>query len=247
VWRATNPAYGFRITEEAIERERAAMSDPGFARERLSIWPPDLTQGFRVIPEQDWTAALDTLSRIHGPRAFGISAAWDRGSASIGVAGKRSDDLRHVELVDTRPGTGWVVQRAVQLDRKWKPCAWVVDPGSPAGSLILPLKEAGIEVLEVNLGDVARAYGLIYDGLSGKPYQDEDGRLVNPRNVRQIGQPELTAAVAGATNRTVGDGHAWDLRGATVDITSLDSITKALLGFEMKGNVPTMEPMVAWR
>lgn len=247
MWRATNPAYEMRITEEAIQRERAAMSDAGFARERLSIWPPDLTKGFRVIPETDWTAALDEQSRIHGTRAFGISAAWDRTSASIGVAGKRTDGLKHVELVDSRPGTGWVVDRAIRLNQKWKPCAWVVDPGSPAGSLILPLREAGIQVLEVNLGDVARAYGLIYDGISGKPYQNDDDEDVDPRNVRHIGQAELTSAVAGATNRTVGDGHAWDLRGAAVDITSLDSVTKALLGFEMKGSTPSTEPMVAWR
>ena len=246
LWRASNPAYGYRITEEAIERERGAMSDPGFARERLSIWPPDLTTGFRVIPEGDWQAAFDPKSQIHGGRAFGISASWDRGTASIGAAGKRKDGLLHVELVDARPGTGWVVDRMVRLKEKWRPCAVVVDPGGPAGSLIPQLEAAGVEVTTVGLGDVARAYGLMFDGVSGRPYEDDAGELVNPRNVRHIGQPELTAAVAGATNRTVGDGHAWDLKGATVNLTPLVCTTNALWGFALKGHQRAARPRAVY-
>jgi phage terminase large subunit-like protein len=246
LWKASNPAYGFRIAEEAIDRERAAMSDAGFARERLSIWPPDLTFGFRVIPEQDWKDALDPKSEIKGSIAFGLSAAWDRKTASIGAAGNRRDGFKHVELIDTRPGTGWVVERAVQLRDRWRPCAFVVDPGSPAGSLIPALEDAGIEVTAMSLSDAARAYGLMYDGISGQPYE-EAGQMVNPRNVRHLGQPQLDAAVAGATNRTVGDGKAWDLRNATVDITSLDAVTKALYGHALKGAVKTVVPLVEWR
>jgi len=229
LWATTNPAYGHRITEETIERERAAMSPAGFARERLGIWPPDLSQGYQVIPVEDWEAALDGRSMIDGPRAFALDASWDRGQASIGGAGRRSDGRLHVELVDARPGTGWVVERLAQLARKWSPCAVVVDPGGPAGSLIPEIEAAGIEVHTVGATDVARAYGKFYDAVSGV---DPGGRVL-----RHIGQPELTTAIAGATRRSIGDGFAWDRRNATVNITPLVAVTNALYGFAQTAHI----------
>jgi hypothetical protein len=51
------------------------------------------------------------------------------------------------------------------------------------------------------------------------------------RNLRHLGQPELTAAVAGAGKRSIGDASAWDRRNAAVDITPLVAATNALWGY----------------
>src|ERR1700749_3842580 len=57
LWARTNPSEvhagsGHGVSVETMARERAAMSDAGFARERLCIWPPDLTEGFGVITKE---------------------------------------------------------------------------------------------------------------------------------------------------------------------------------------------------
>jgi hypothetical protein len=57
-----NPAAPHRISLEAMARERAAMGDVGYARERLGIWPPDLSAGFTVISKEQWAAIMDPHS-----------------------------------------------------------------------------------------------------------------------------------------------------------------------------------------
>jgi len=50
------------------------------------------------------------------------------------------------------------------------------------------------------------------------------------RDVHHIGQPELTAAVAGAVKRDVGGSWAWARRDIAVDVTPLASVSLALFG-----------------
>lgn len=238
LWAATNPARATgRITDETIERERAAMSDAGFARERLSVWPPDLSAGFAVIPEDDWRAALDEQSRIVGDKAFAAAVSLDRKTSAIAACGRREDGRLHVEVtsqstphgveLDNRPGTGWVVPRLKELADRHKPVAVVIDEFGPTGSLIAPAEELGLDITRIKTGDVGRAFGMFFDGVSG---EDRSGR-----NVRHIGQPELTSAVAGAVTRMIGDAKAWDRRSASVDITPLVAATNALWGYVTRG------------
>lgn len=57
-----NPAAPHRISPEAMARERMAMGEVGYARERLGIWPPDLSAGFTVISKDQWEALADPYS-----------------------------------------------------------------------------------------------------------------------------------------------------------------------------------------
>lgn len=238
LWAAANPALGIRITEETIERERRSMSPVDFARERLGIWPADLTEGFGVIGEQAWRDACDPTSQLDGAPAFAVDVAPDRSRATIAAAGRRADGLTHVEVIEPRAGTGWVIPRLVQLRDRWKPCAIVVDPGSPAGSLIADAEAAGLDLVRTGARDVAQAYGMFVDGLCDA---DEAARVV-----RHLGQPELDAAVAGAVRRPVGDGHAWDRRHATVDLTPLVAATNAMWGYAVHGHVQAPTPWVMY-
>jgi len=138
-----------------------------------------------------------------------------------------------------------VVERAKQLAGKWKPCAFVIDPVSPAGSIIPDLEAAGIEVTKVGTTDAARAFGGFVDSVCGQPYVDEDtGKTVNPRDFRHIGQAELTSAVAGGTKRPVGDGFAWDLKAGTSP--HIVAVTNARYGYALKGHIKTPTPWVAY-
>jgi hypothetical protein len=50
---------------------------------------------------------------------------------AIAVAGTRLDGLGDAEVVDHRPGIGWVVWRLLELADKWSPCAIVVNDTGP--------------------------------------------------------------------------------------------------------------------
>ena len=167
--------------------------------------------------------------------------------ASIGLAQKRYDGKRHVELVKQGTGTFWVVADLVELARKTNACAIVIDPGSPTGSILADLEtaltEAGMDttlIVKMTSRDVAAAFGMIYDAATGA---DEEAR-----NVVHIGQTELTLEIGGAGKRPVGtDGHTWDQRNAAIGITGIISVTHALLGLAQRGNEPEfMMPMMGY-
>jgi hypothetical protein len=237
-WYAALPSLrSGRVREEnVVAMRRILPTDQGFAREILGIWPPDLSAGFAVISAQAWQDARDPASQLDGTPAFAVDVAPDRSRASIGVAGRREDGLTHVEVVESRPGTGWVVPRLVQLRDRWKPCAIVFDPGSPGGSLIADAEAAGLELVRTGTRDVAQAYGMFVDGVCDA---DEAARVV-----RHLGQAELDAAVSGAARRSIGDGHAWDRRGTTTDLTPLVAATNAMWGYAVHGHTTTATPWV---
>lgn len=59
-WRGANPAFDIRIPEEFIEREREALSDEDFARERLNIWGASKPRS--VINLKHWEVLKDSKS-----------------------------------------------------------------------------------------------------------------------------------------------------------------------------------------
>lgn len=217
VWSESNPGLGFeRITEEAIERERTALSDDTFARERISIWA---RRGHTTVVSMDvWTQLADPDSQAQDPVAFAIDVTPDRASASIAMAGMRLDGLHHVEVVDNRRGTGWVAERMAELVERWHPIDVVLDASGPAGSLIAPLAEKGIEPAVISAKEMAQACGDIYDA-------------VRDRTLRHIGQPKLTVALEAARKRPLGDAWAWHRKDATTDISPLVAVTLARFGF----------------
>ena len=259
-WKRTNPAFGARISMAAIERERASFSDVGFARERLCVWPPDLSAGYTVISAEQWDRLKDEWSgkslteilshgapatvahqrQLVGPPALAISVSprvAGQARAAIGLAQERADGKVHIELIKSGPGTAWVIPDLVTLRDKLDPCAIVIDPGSPAGSLTAEAEAAGLDVTPMTARDVAAAFGMIYDAANAADQEEP--------SVVHIGQPEVAAAVAGAGKRPVGDGHAWDRRNANTDISPIDCLTQALWGLR-QAPPPTVMPWVAY-
>lgn len=247
-----NPAAPERISVAAMRRERASMGDIGYARERLGIWPPDLTAGYTVITKAQWDLLVDATSGSDGDLVGRPAIAVDvsprnagQVRAAIGLAQRRRNGAAHLELIKTGSGTAWLVPDLVQLARSANVCAVVIDPGSPAGSILPDLEAAflaaGLSLsLIVKMGsrDVAQAFGMIYDAAASATRED--------RAVTHLGQPELDMAVGGAVKRPVGDGHAWDRRNAAVDLTGLVSVTHACWGLATKGHEVEAVPMVVW-
>jgi hypothetical protein len=217
-YEVANPALGYRITMQFLRRERLALGDEEFAREHLGIGGAAKVPA--VIDAKTWARLADAKSEMTDPVAFAVEVSWDRTHTSISAAGHRKDGRAHLELVDRRPGTSWAVDRLVELDKRWKPKAIVVDPGSPAGALITGLQEAGIEPLLVTGREFAQACGWVYD--CAQPKEDL---------IRHRGQSELAAAVDTARKRPLGDLWAWDRRAVSeVDVSPLVAATLALFG-----------------
>jgi hypothetical protein len=166
------------------------------------------------------------------PVSFAADVTPERSHAAIGVAGRRSDGKLHGEVVDHRRGTGWVVPRLLELQGKWNPCAVVVDPTGPAGSLIAPLAAAGVDVVKLQAREMAQACGQVYDAAS----QDD---------FRYLPHPALDAAVAGARKRPLGDGAwAWARKGLSVDICPLVAVTEAAWGHATRAHLHTRGPSI---
>jgi len=223
LWRVTNPGCPKRITLDYIARERAALSDDAFARERLGIgvYPTDLSEAWQVISREAWLAALDDRSVPEDPVAVAVDAMPGGANAAVAVAGLRADGLTHVEVTDHRPGTAWVVARVAELVAKHEPCAVVVDSSGQAGHLITDLEAAGVAVVSPTAREAAQACGHFFQQVT------DEGSL------RHRGDPPLMKAVAGASSRPLSDAWAWDRRSQVTDICPLVAVTLAAWGHRL--------------
>ncbi|MGP3684146.1 terminase [Streptomyces sp. IBSNAI002] len=231
-WARANPAFGIRISEEHVARERLSMSSEVFGRERLGVgdYPSDRADTWSVIGQDAWRALADAESKPSDPVAFAIDMTPERSHAAIAVAGTTGAGV-HVEVVDHRPGVGWIVERAVDLQERWNPCAWVVDAGGPAGALIPDLERAGLTVTVPRVREVAQACGQFYDA-------------VTEQTLSHLDQAPLAAALAGARKRDLGEAWAWARRGVSVDISPLVASTLAAWG--LRTRVDEVEEPEPW-
>lgn len=221
-WAAALPALGQgRSTEEAVERLRRSLDEFDFAREVLGLWPKriDLLRGWTVIAEEPWRARGGLESeRPTESVMFGLDASWPAAEmGAITVAGRLGEEVT-VQVVEHRAGTGWMVRRAIELDKTHPDAVFVLDPKGPAGHLLPELEEAGLEVIQPDAGDIARAFGRFLAEVLG----DEP-------SLRHYDQKELNDAVRSAVKRKLGDGFAWARQG-DADICTLTAATVALIG-----------------
>jgi hypothetical protein len=218
-WAQANPGLAIRMKHEHVAREQRSMDPRSFGVERLGAgdWP-DTSKNGGVIPLSVWQALADSQSHAVDPVCFAIDMPPDRSVVTIAAAGRRPDGLRHVEIVDRLPAHA-VVDRLVELTRRHKHVGLVVDPKSPAGSLISDLNQRlNFEVTEVTANEHAQACGMLYDAATAEE-----------PTLRHLGTPELEAAIKGALKRTLGDAWAW-ARKAGTDVSPLVAATLANWG-----------------
>lgn len=225
-----NPGLGIRITTDFIEEVEKPLGGRLFAVQRLGVgsWPRTDGLDAVVIAPEDWRARMDVESTAKAPVVFNFDVVPDRSSAAIGVAGWRADKRAHVEVVEHKRGTGWVVDRMVDLVRDHKPTAVVCDGSGPASSLLSDLLKAlkDAELLQtlhegeltlVNAREHAQACGMLYDAV------DQD-------TLRHLGTPELGVAIKGAVKRDLAEAWAWSRKNSSIDISPLVAITLAHWG-----------------
>lgn len=229
-WWACMPALGHTVTEDAVRAEFASMELAEFRRAYLNQWLDETPAEWLVIGQQAWTGLADPSSQIADRPAFCVATTADRTWSAIGAAGCRSDGLSHVEVIEHRRGTHWVIPRLAELAGRWSPCATVIAPSGPAGSLITEAEAAGLEILKQSVREVAHGCASLYDATGANPKVDL------PPWLRHLGQPNLNAAVAGAAKRDLGDAWLWSLKSSLVDPSPLIAVTGALWGHAARGH-----------
>jgi phage terminase large subunit-like protein len=219
-WAKANPAYGARISKDAIEAERSAMSDQQFAMERLGMWSADSST--RVIDEASWSQAADAASMAIERIVLAIDVPPDRSTASVALAGRRADGRWHVELDEQRKGIDWVVQWVKDRAAKNRLHGLVLDEMS---GLVERRRDRNYLIgtdLVVTLAaaegrDMAIACAKYFDG-------------VMDHTVYHTDQPQVNLALSVARKRPLAGGWAWNRKDAASDISPVVAETLALWG-----------------
>lgn len=146
IWRETNPALGYRLTEEFTEEELKSLSPLGFVRERLGWWAKTAevkTEEFAINAEQ-WNKCKSEEPRPEGKTAYGVKFTPDGAEvilagAVIPTTGKARISLLAVE--PTGAGLSWL---ASWLNERYKQASCVVIDGkNGADVLIEKLRPSG--------------------------------------------------------------------------------------------------------
>lgn len=224
VWAASNPAYGIRLAAETVEREHNSMSRVDFARERLGVWPRQ-SLGGGAIDLGHWATLADPESKRSGAVAVGVDVAPDRSYSAVSLYGVREDGVGHLQLVDYRPGTEWVVERMLELKGALDVLGFALGRGTYA-SLLPELKAARLRLPKTTektrRGDVVPCAGPESTSAVGQMLD-----AVKQATFRHRPMRELDASVAGARIRETGDVVAWSRKDAAADATPLSSATYA--------------------
>lgn len=222
VWQAAIPALGHTISEEVVRQARLTMTENDFRRSWLNQWTKT---DERVIPQ----TLLDACKQPTGPDGqlvFAADISLDRGVASI-VAG---DEHGRLELVDSREGTGWLLDRLATLHQKYGGRV-VLDGYGPAGLLVDDLERLRIPVLKYTTRDCCYAANAFYDALLAGTVQ------IRPHD-------KIDDSCAAARKKTVGSSWLWSRSDPAADLTPLHALTLAYHAGKHRQEPPKPRPMV---
>jgi hypothetical protein len=219
-WARIMPALGRRVTAETVRSMRQSMPPEEFGREFMVWWDdPANVENSELL--ESWRDCEDVESAPTTRPVLAIDVAPKSRSAAIVACMYRPDGRPHLEVVAHAPGADWVVARAVDLKARHRPLDWVLDPAGPAGALLPKLAEVGIEPREMTTRDVGQASEAI-------------AQATTAHELRHLGDPVLSRAIAGAATRDIGDGlWTWSRRRSDVDICPLVGATEAFWGLSV--------------
>jgi hypothetical protein len=208
-----NPSYPHRTPEKSILRLKRKLTPEDFLREGYGIWDEESSN--RLYGPGNWERCFSDGSSIVSGLTLGVAVSLDRSRSAVGSAGRNADAKTHLEPITAGTGTAWVVAECKRIQSKHGGTV-VIDKGGPAGMLVLPLTEAGVNVTEMTTSDACDAAAGMYDA-------------VQERKVAHLNDADLNASVMAAQRRTVGD--RWLLgRKDSGDITVLEAVQLAAWG-----------------
>jgi len=205
-WWTYMPALGWTIGEPVVAHARQSMSESEFRRGFANQWTE--AEHDRIFPESIWEKVVSGAVAPDGQLRFGLDVLPDQSAGAITSCGNGV-----VELVDHRPGTSWLIERAKDLHEHWGGVI-VLDGGGPAAYIGAELERQGIPVEPLKGAGVAEACSRIYNAIA-------DGE------VRFRAHDDFDTAVDGLEKRPVGDRFVWSRSTSTTDITPFMAATLA--------------------
>lgn len=148
------------------------------------------------------------------PAAYGVEVSTDRAHTSV-VAATELEACTMVELVAYLDDSA--TAEAVAGLVGTSPIAVVVDPRSPAATLIAPLQALGVKVTEPSTHDLAVAHGVFLDALKAQ-------------QLRVVSHPALDTAAQHALTRPLAGGEALERRRPEQDTSPLTASELAVWG-----------------
>lgn len=228
LWLQANPALGSRIDPEHMAREIGSMATRTAAVELMGIgdWPATDGADDTLISPQEWVDIEEHDWEFVDPVCISFDISPDR-RTSIVVSGRTDRGQMGIELIHSRPGTGWVAERMVELYAKHEIAEVVCDGYGPCAAIASRIDEAGITVKRLDSADYGKACGLFVD-------------MVGEKTLRHLGQDEMSDAIRGAKPRPLVDRWAWSRTNSLVDISPLVAATLALWS-AVENDVGTVE------
>jgi len=220
-WARANPllgrtrANGTGLTAAYVRDEREALPPAEFARERLGWWDEPAGSA-AAFGEGKWESCVgDPAPEGTSLGALAVAVSYDQTWAAIAGAAV-VDGVVYLKPLDHRPGTGWLVERAVELQDKHR-VPVVIDGKGPAAELVGAFEAVKADLVVAETADVLDACAGLFTA-------------VQERRVRHQAFGELDAAAAAAVKRTVGDRWAWGRKATGSDISVLETVTLAAWG-----------------
>lgn len=272
--RLANPQLGKRLQVQTILDERAECVTielaAVFFRERGGLHD-DPVQGKTRIDLVKWHKQADTSSALVGPVAIAFDVTPKATAAAIAAVGRIEGDVWRGEITghddgngvivpDSRPGTGWLVGRLVEivLNPDNDVCCVVMDSASEAGAFekeLLAYRRDENDPDSTVFVKVAKPADRVPPGktrlvvISGREYTQAcaalDNEISNER-WRHFGQKPLNDAVEGARETPSGDAWKWSRKDSTVNIAPLVATTLARHGFAAFGEARRLEPYIGF-
>jgi len=246
-WAIANPSMGITISREHIEKEFRSLGPVLFKQERLGVgdWP-NPTEQWKVLSEEHWLARTTESLAPQRPLVFAIDTNPDRSHSCILAVGDAGDGSKVAEItsrgdgteIDYRPGANWVVERAKELQKRWKPIAFIIDMTSQAGDLKPALEAAGIRVVSPTAREYAQACGKMRSAIC--PAKNNEPYLWHRD------QTDLNNAMRGASKRDLAGLWALARPNVNVDISPAVCMTLALWGHEKLSFEKTTTTAMAW-
>jgi len=225
-----HPAVGHTIPPQAIHDAHATLKPSEFARAyanqrtatRAAVFDADTIAG--ALHDGD---AIGDKS----PVVFGVAVSWDRSETCISAAGYSATGRPVAEIVDTRPGTSWAIDRIKELDRSHSPRSIMIDAHSPAAVLATDPRLTDI-VTTPTPREIAAGTGAMLDGI-----RDATLTLRTDNG--------LATSLDRLTLRNVGDlGQMMDRKKSPGSIAPLESAALALTGLTL--STDTAPPPTIW-
>lgn len=223
-WTSVNFAIGRgRVLLEQMELEFRSLSRRAFLTELLGVgdWPVTDGSVDLAISLEAWNEVEDEQSVLADPVCLAFDVSPSR-RTSISAAGLNEQGTLHVEVIQSRPGTGWVPDRLAELYERHEVVEIACDGLGPSAAIARRVDEIGLTVRRLNAGEYAEACGLFAD-------------VVGEKTLRHIGQEDLSSAVRGARTRPLVDRWAWSRSRSVTDVGPLVSSTVAVWAAAQQG------------